>query len=411
VSALAEWRSGWRYVFCNDIGQMSLVINTYTTGLMIKPLGAAFGWSRADVSGALAIYAMATFFCAPLAGALIDRYGARRIALIGAPATALVVIGMGLCGPSIWTWRLAWAGFGVFSLMMGSQPWAAAISRHFDVSRGLALAIGASGNGLGALVWPPFTVFLIEHYGWRGAYFGLGTTIGLCLTSCVFLLMRGPAAMPEARAAAGEGAPRSQRSGLTVPQVLRTWSFWQIALGTTAMGMAVASLVIHLPALLTDKGMTPGQAAGVMTLLAPTVIAGRVGGGFLLDRIHGRWVMVAMLLLPAAACLTLVGYHGGYPLAIAATLMIGVTSGVEGDLISFLLSRYFGLRHFAAIYGATLSIFVLGYGFAPTVVGGVFDQLRSYDFGLIGLAVLTLACLPAALTLGRYPYPAGERDP
>lgn len=400
--ALAEWRTGWRYVICNDFGQMCLNINTYTTGLMIKPLGEAFGWSRSEVSAAMVIFAIMTFFCAPFAGMLIDRHGARRVCLIGAPLTGLSLVGMGLSGPSVWSWFLAWAAFGIFSLFLGSQVWAAAISRHFDVSRGLALAVGFSGNGLGALFWPPFTVALIEHYNWRAAYFGMAAVVGIGLTVFVYVLLRGPAAMPSAPKAGN--AKLHEAEGLTLRQALATSLFWRISVALGLMGSCVAAMIIHLSPLMTDKGMTAVQAAGVMTILAPTVIAGRITGGWLLDRFHGRYVMAAMFLAPAAACVTLVGYDGAYERALLAAALIGLTAGVEGDLLSYLAGRYFGVRKLGTIYGAMIGVFTVGYGCAPFVAGTVFDRLGGYDPALIGMTAILLLCIPFALTLGRYPY-------
>lgn len=402
LSALAEWRTGWPYVVTNDFGQMAIVIQTYTTGIFMKPLAAQFGWSRAEVSGAMVTFAIGMFLFAPLAGSLIDKYGARRIGLIGAPLTGLAIASVGLSGPSIWGWYAAWSAYAIFSLLMGPQVWAAAISRHFNVSRGFALAVGFSGNGLGAILWPGFTVWLMSHYGWRAAYFGLGGSVVIGLTLACYVLMRGPAAM-RTSTATQQAAKIVGAGGKTLREAFKSSTFWRVSLMMMMMAAGVASVLVHLPALLTDKGMTPGQAAEVMALMGPAVIVGRLTGGFLLDRIPGRFVMMVMFLCPAAACLTLIGYDGGYARAVVAALLMGITNGVEGDLIAFLVSRYFGVRNFGAIYGAALSIFAIGYGLAPALAGGVFDHFGSYDPGLMGLAVALLICVPVTLTLGAYP--------
>ena len=50
-------------------------------GLFVKPLEEFFGWSRSEISPALAISNITIIVLAPLLGALIDRYGVRPILL------------------------------------------------------------------------------------------------------------------------------------------------------------------------------------------------------------------------------------------------------------------------------------------------------------------------------------------
>jgi MFS family permease len=84
-------------------------------------------------------------------------------------------------------------------------------------------------------------------------------------------------------------------------------------------------------------------------------------------------------------------------------MLIGLTMGAEGDLLAYLLSRYFGLRSFSAIYGMGLVVFGIGYGGAPFASGLLFDHLRNYDLGYAILAVLLVVCVGVALSFGRYP--------
>ena len=399
--AVSEWRSGWRYVFCTDVGSIAMALQTYTTGIFMKPLVEEMGWSRAAVSGNMVIMAVCMMLCAPISGRLVDRYGSRRIALIGAPLFGLSVAGVGLCTPSIWTWWLAWTFYGLFTFLIGPQVWAAAISRHFKVSRGLALAVGLSGNGLGAVLWPGLTIYLIGQFGWRLAYMSMGALIAAVLGVICFALMRGPAA--EIAHSKDDTTEKSSEPGLSSSQAFRSWTFWQIAGAASLMGAAVTAVIVHLPSLLSDKGWQAPQIAELLTILGPAVIGGRLLVGYLLDKLPGRAVMLAVIVMPAVGCLALINFDGGYSSALIAVVLIGMTSGAEGDIIAYLLGRYFGLRNFGMIYGVGLSVFAVGYGCAPAVAGRVFDILQSYNPMMIGLTALLFLAAPTALTLKRYP--------
>jgi MFS family permease len=404
-AALREWRSGWPLVLVNCVGIVGAIMPTYSLGMFMKPLAAQFNWSRAELSTPLLFMAFATLFASGF-GTLVDRLGPRRIILVGVPLTGIALAGVGLCGPSIWTWYAAWLVFAFVELSLGAMTWIPAVARHFNVSRGLALAVGTTGSGIGAALWPPLVLFLINTIGWRWTFAAIGGAIGLGVTVLAFFLFRGPATGPAA--ALREQTDTSQLEGLTLRQTLRTTLFWRIALVLMVTAAAVSSISVHLPVLLTDKGLTPGQAARIVATLGPALIVGRLAAGYLLDRLSARQVSFSFLLMPAVSCALLVGFDGSFMRGVLATVLVGVAAGVEGDLLAYLLSRYFGLRHFGAIYGAGLTIFAIGYGAAPVAGGAIFDHLGSYDLGFGILAGLLVPCAIVALSFGPY---RGERPP
>ena len=147
--AVQEWRTGWRFVFVTHIGILGSIFMTFGLGQFMKPLSDAFGWSRAEISSATLFYSIGTILFATVLGALVDKHGPRTIALIGVPLTGLAIASVGLSGPSIWGWYMGWAAYAFFGLALGPIPWSAAVARHFNVSRGLALALGYSASGVG----------------------------------------------------------------------------------------------------------------------------------------------------------------------------------------------------------------------------------------------------------------------
>ncbi|MFC4595667.1 MFS transporter [Sphingobium tyrosinilyticum] len=104
---------------------------TYSIGLFIEPLQQAFGWTRVQIMAGPSITAFSSFLLAPIVGAQIDRYGARRLALCGAVALSLIFACMGLVGSSTWSWLFVWLLSAVPFAMILPNMWTTAISGFF----------------------------------------------------------------------------------------------------------------------------------------------------------------------------------------------------------------------------------------------------------------------------------------
>ena len=77
ASAAQEWRRSWTVVLAGALGFALSSVTTYSLGPFIAPLEAEFGWSRAEIASGMTLYAILGIVLAPLAGAVIDRLGAR----------------------------------------------------------------------------------------------------------------------------------------------------------------------------------------------------------------------------------------------------------------------------------------------------------------------------------------------
>src|SRR4051812_22673198 len=107
-TAAQEWSQGWTVVLAAILGYTASAIHQQSLGVMMKPLSAAFGWSRAEIAAAASMASIGTIVTAPLVGRLVDRFGARKVSSIGLPLYCLGIAAAGLTGPSIWSWYLVW---------------------------------------------------------------------------------------------------------------------------------------------------------------------------------------------------------------------------------------------------------------------------------------------------------------
>src|SRR5271156_477690 len=163
---LEEWRQGRATLFAAMVGYCCMPLPLVVLGVMIKPLSALYGWPRASTTVAVLMTATGTMLLAPVMGHVVDRMGPRRMGLVGLVLLGASIAGIGLSGPSIWSWYLTWAIYAVVQPAAGNIVWAKAVPSRFDRDRGLALAVMLTGGSVLYSFLPPAAVFLLQHYGW-----------------------------------------------------------------------------------------------------------------------------------------------------------------------------------------------------------------------------------------------------
>jgi MFS family permease len=163
--------------------------------------------------------------------------------------------------------------------------------------------------------------------------------------------------------------------------------------------------IIHLSALLTDRGMPASTAALLLSTLGAASLLGRFVAGHLMDRFFAPRVAAFLLGAAALGAFVLAGAHSVQS-GILASVLIGFGMGGEADVTPYLLSRYFGLRSFSTVYGFTWTAYAIAGALGPVLMGRAFDFTGSYTVFLTGLSVLML--LAACLMLGLPGYSANR---
>jgi MFS family permease len=199
--------------------------------------------------------------------------------------------------------------------------------------------------------------------------------------------------------------------GVTLRQALKSRYFWTIASAFFLVSIGIGGTIPNLIPMLQDGGLAPATAASVVGAIGLSVIFGRIIAGYLIDRLWAPGVAFVMLSLPAVSCLILAGDVQSVGRATIAAAIIGLAAGAEFDLISYLTSRYFGLKHYGKIYVWQFAAFSIGAGLAPPVFGRVFDLYASYRPILIAAAILYVLGSATLLTLGKYPNLLRVRTP
>jgi MFS family permease len=399
---------GWRVVLAANFGVMagfgSLFV--YTFSVFLKPLAAQFGWSREAVSGGFALGAITVGLCSPAIGLLLDRFTPRRIIL-----PCMTVFGLGfasraLLRPHLWQFYGTCILLGVVGNGAAQLAYSRAIITWFRDHLGMALALVMTGSAIGSIILPLVAQTLIGTWSWRAAYLGLGI---LALTLGLPLTWRYVHERPEYNNPGCERRRRihsSNASGSPWQQGIRSFPFWIIVTSLLLNSLSANGVLGHFSAVLTDRGIAAERAAAALSVLGVTSLAGRLVVGALLDRFTASRIAFVMLL-PASAGILMLSRATTFTTGCAAAALIGVSGGAEADITPYLLTRYFGVRSFSALYGLTWTFYALAGGVGPVILGRAFDATGSYSSALTWFSLAV--AIAATLMLLLPPYPEALR--
>jgi MFS family permease len=396
VSEFDRGYYGWRVVLAACLGVMvgfgSLFV--YTFSVFMKPLSAEFGWGREAISRGFGLAALSMAIGSPLLGHWLDRNGPRRVILPCLTIYGCAIASLALLRPHLWQFYATCILLGLVGNGAAHLAFSRAISTWFHQRLGMALALVMAGAGIGAMILPSFAQSIISREGWRAAYFSLG---GLALVVGLPLTWR----YIHERAPVHHHSPAALHSGPTWQQGARSFPFLIIVAVLFVNSVAMNGTVTHLVALLTDRGITARGAALSASLLGGSSLLGRLAVGWVLDRYFGARVAFVVFLITAGGILMLARADTLLMGCVAAGLL-GVGAGGEADITPYLLTRYFGLRAFATLYGITWTFYAIAGALGPVILGRAFDSTGSYTALLTLLAVAMALAGALMLLLPRY---------
>ncbi len=401
----------WWVVFASVCGLLvgSGAINVFAFGVFLKPVTQELGIGRGFFGSALGINSLMTTFGCIALGWLLDRYGTRRVMIPGlilcATSTALYSTIM----PDALRIYLLFGFSGLVYACQSPVPYANSVAQWFDRGRGLALGVAMAGVGLGVALIPQLASALIADFGWRTGYIGLGIAIMIIAWLPVSIFLREPPGYEPAKRRAAQRASASLLPGFLARDAFKTGRFWSFTIAFFIAIVAINGTLTQIVALLTDRGIPVGIAVRALSAAGFALILGRIIAGWCLDRFWGPYVAIGFFTIPMVGIGLLASGAGGTVPLIGAVLC-GLGVGAEVDLMAFFVSRYFGIKEYAKIYGVMFALFALANGVGPSLSGMSFDLYHSYVPIFVVYEVLLFVTCTLFLGLGPYPYPAPKRE-
>ena len=348
------------------------------------------GWSRQQVTSgnALSKLVVGPLF-GWLAGIMVDRFGPRRLMLVGIVIAGVALIGLGgvtTLGAFYFFYLLNALGY----VLGGPLPVQVLLSRWFDSARGKAMGIAYLGIGIGGALVPLVAYALTQSMGWRGALKVLGVLMIVIALPGAFIVREPP------RPAAG---PSDQTP--SVAAILRRPSFYLLAAGSMASIGAVGGTMQNLKLYLSlDRKIAQGEIAGVLSLILVGSIGGRLLMGWLADRWYKKHVMLLVYTIVAATIPAMV-FAPSLPLIKAGAFLFGIGLGGDYMVIPLMAAELFGLRMLGRVMGIVLTADGVAEAVVPMAVATIRDRTGSYAGGFLLLVALAAAGAAAVGLLPR----------
>ena len=387
-----------------------------------KPLSADLGIGRGTASVATGIGRALNGPQSVVVGPLTDRFGPKWIILAG-----VFMMGVGLMLMrfihSVWAYYLVWGllfGVGANSAMALAMD--KMITDWFIRKRGRAMSIRGTAGGLAGVVIVPLIAWLTTTKGWRDTCFIGGVVmLVVCLPIAYFLIkQRRPerygwrpdgespqtAQNTEKEANVGAIPAESGEPAFTLRQAIKTPAFWFLIMAVSGLDLIGPALTVHGIPLLTDAGIAPVKAAGMVAVVSFFSILGAFGIGFFADRVrknHLRFLITGALLSISAGTGVFLLKQNTVTIYVWFVLH-GLGTGAFGNLIVLTRSHYFGRQNFGAIHGTSMVLTPPFAPLAPIFAGWIYDRYQSYlpAFALFAALVAAIALLSP---LARPPLP------
>ena len=407
----------WAVVAATFLVMLATAAAMGMPGVLIRPLSHEFGWSTADISGALAVRLVLYGAVAPFAAALLHRHGLRATVAV---AMLLIVAGLTLATRMTALWQL-WAcwgllvglGTGMTAMVLG----ATVATRWFTARRGLVVGMLTASSATGSLAFLPLAAWLADHAGWRTAL--LPATLA-CVAAGVLMLLFGrdhpgelglPAFGERAAVAPPQRSAGAARLALAaLGDAARTRSFWLLFFTFFVCGLSTNGLVgTHFIPLCQDFGMAEVAAASVLAMMGAFDFIGTIGSGWLSDRFDSRKLLFAYYGLRGLSLLALpFSTFSVYGLSLFA-VFYGLDWIATVPPTVRLAAQLYGRERAPLVFGWVFAGHQLGAAVAALGGGLSRDLLASY---LPAFMVSGTFCLAAALAaLAVRTAPPAERRP
>ena len=372
LSPRAGWRTPLLIIVCGCAIALLSFGPRSALGFFVQPMSREFAWGR-DIFGlALALQNLLWGLGQPIAGAIADRFGVLRVMCVGAVlyAAGLLLMSHATTPLSLDIGAGVLIGFGLsgcsFNLVLS------AFSKLLPPERrGVALGAGTAAGSFGQFLFAPFGVAMIDNFGWQSAL--------LVFAALMLLILPLSLALSTPPVAASEAPAADQQSFKTaLAEAFGHRSYVLLVLGFFTCGFQLAFVTVHLPAYLSDRGISASTGGWVIAAIGLFNIIGSLSVGWLQNVFPKRYILSVIYFTRALATVAFISF----PITPFSAIAFGAISGLTWlstvPPTSALIALMFGTRWFSTLYGFSFVSHQVG-GFLGVFLGGiVFEKFGSY---------------------------------
>jgi MFS family permease len=378
----------------------------FSVGPFLKPIVADLGTDRATYSLVVSLSLFLYGLFMPFVGRLVERCGARPVAVVGTLVFGASLAGTGLVAE---LWQLAIV-YGVMVALglsaTGHVVGSAVVSRWFTRRRATALSVLGAASMAGMSLLVPVAMWLILRVGWRATYaiIGLGAAAVL-LPLAIWVVRESPESMglqPDGLASEPTARDATVPERTAVSDAVRTTPFWQLCGGMFTCGFSMSLLSAHGVPMLTDHGYRAMLASSAIGVLGASSFVGAMLLGAIADRL-GRRPVLAWLYGTRALLLAAMFLVHDAPLALLVISALGGAS-MSGSLAmtSALTADIFGRFSVGSVFGTIFVVHQGGAALGSWLGGALFELTGGYGaaFAIASIQLVAAAAVSLAIDEG-----------
>ena len=338
----------------------------------------SLGWSRTELSAAFSAALVVSALLAPNIGHLIDRGLSRFVFTGSAFLGALMLVALSQV-TQLWQFFAVWIGVGVAMSGALYEACFAIVTRCMGVTAKRAITLITLVAGFAGTVSFPTAHAFVNLIGWRGAVLVFAAAV---LAVALPLLWYG---CHHAERHFKETSTPEAENPARVRQVLRSLTFWLLAITFTGIAIEHGGLITHVLLILEDRGVNQEAAVLAASMIGPMQVTGRLAmmAAERYVSIIGIVVGCFLAMIGAAMCLLFSG--GSTGLIAAFVILHGAGWGVTSIVRPVITAEFLGRQGFGVVSGMIALPFMFGLAASPTLTSLAWEA-GGYNL-VIGLAI------------------------
>lgn len=336
-----------------------------------------------------------------------------------------------ICAGALWMAFVAsqpWHYLVGFGVLIGTGigfgtivPLSTTIIRWFKRYRGRAMAVTMTASGFAGFIGAPMMNKILASNGgdWRQAWL-IVAGIAIAAGIIAFLYVR---ERPEDLGQIVDGEPETvphdqaattlslaTKHSWSPSEAYKTRSFWMVVIGSFACQFPFFFFTAHWMLHLRGVGINPADAAMAMGVFTMGGIAGRLIGGWLMDKMAARYAfMLGILCYVVGSFLAISVTASTLTIAFIAASLYGAGFGWTFVCLNTVTGNFYGPAAFPKVNGMVLLLSALACSPAGIVGGKIFDAFKSYTpafqlnviICVIGIIALFFATIPQKFVVTR----------
>ncbi|MBL16759.1 MAG: hypothetical protein CL767_06175 [Chloroflexi bacterium] len=372
-------------------------------GVLIVPLEETRGWNPATVTLAYAMASITGALLAPLSGYCTDRYGARKVILVGVGTFA---VGALLTGVVSEVWHL-WISYGLFLGVASAcfnVPIITTASYWFRTHLGYGVGLLQASHGLGPAVMAIVVSVLIAGASWKEAFWSIGIIGGIIMLLLMAFFRNQPSDIGgqalgelESDDPPIERDPEQESLRLNAfrARMQSTTAFWKLVSIHFLGCVSHAIVIIYIIPIAVLAGVDEVTAAGVLSTLALVSVTTRFLTPVISDYIGARGTMAMAFMWQGLPVLLLFWAHEPWQFYMFAVIF-GIGYGGEGSAFPVINRQYFGRGPMGSSFGWQQLGAGSGMALGAWIGGALFWVFDSYA---VTILVSTLTSVAGAIVI------------